>query len=139
LLAQAAQAQHQAWLHQQRMARLTRRLIAEFAALKRERGWIDMNDVERAARYLLSDSVLSGWVQERLDARVAHLLIDEFQDTSPLQWQALSAWLSGYAGLATPSVFSWATPQSIYRFRRPSRRVFGPHSILWCKGWGRLV
>ena len=126
LLAQAAQAQHQAWLHQQRMARLTRRLIAEFAALKRERGWIDMNDVERAARYLLSDSVLSGWVQERLDARVAHLLIDEFQDTSPLQWQALSAWLSGYAGAGqAPSVFMVGDPkQSIYRFRRAEPQVF---------------
>ncbi len=126
LLAQAAQAQHRACLHQQRMARLTRRLIAEFAALKRERGWIDMNDVERAARYLLSDSVLSGWVQERLDARVAHLLIDEFQDTSPLQWQALSAWLSGYAGAGrAPSVFMVGDPkQSIYRFRRAEPQVF---------------
>ena len=36
----------------------------------------------------------SGWVQERLDARVRHLLIDEFQDTSPLQWHALHGWLS---------------------------------------------
>jgi len=126
LLVQVAQAQHLAWLHQQRMARLTRRLIAEFSALKRERGWIDMNDVERAARYLLSDSVLSGWVQERLDARVAHLLIDEFQDTNPLQWQALSAWLGGYAGAGqAPSVFIVGDPkQSIYRFRRAEPQVF---------------
>ena len=126
LRVQSAQAQHQAWLHQQRMARLTRRLIAEFAALKRERGWVDMNDVERAAQYLLSDSVLSGWVQERLDARVAHLLIDEFQDTSPLQWQALSAWLSAYTGAGhAPSVFIVGDPkQSIYRFRRAEPQVF---------------
>ena len=82
------------------MARLTRLLIAEFAALKRERGWVDMNDVKRAALRLLGDPVLSGWVQERLDARMRHLLIDEFQDTNPLQWQALYAWLSGYAGAA---------------------------------------
>ena len=77
---------------------MTRLLIAEFAALKRQRGWVDMNDVERAALVMLSSSELSGWVQERLDARVKHLMIDEFQDTSPLQWQALYAWLSGYAG-----------------------------------------
>ncbi|HSH91108.1 MAG TPA: UvrD-helicase domain-containing protein, partial [Ramlibacter sp.] len=60
--------QHEAWLHHHRMARLTRLLIAEFAALKREHGWVDMNDVEQAAQMMLADEVLSGWVQERLDA-----------------------------------------------------------------------
>lgn len=124
---QAAMAQHAAWQHQQRMARLTRILIAEFAALKRQRGWVDMNDVERAALVMLSSSELSGWVQERLDARVKHLMIDEFQDTSPLQWQALYAWLSGYAGAGgkPPTVFIVGDPkQSIYRFRRAEPQVF---------------
>jgi ATP-dependent helicase/nuclease subunit A len=119
--------QHEAWLHHQRMARLARLLVAEFGALKRERGWVDMNDVERAALTMLSDPVLSGWVQERLDARVKHLLIDEFQDTNPLQWQALHAWLSGYAGAGgdAPGVFIVGDPkQSIYRFRRAEPQVF---------------
>ena len=121
-----AQAQHGAWLHQQRMARLARGLLDDYAALKRERGWIDMGDLERAALTLMSDISLSGWVQERLDARVRHLLIDEFQDTNPLQWQALSAWLSGYAGAGhAPSVFIVGDPkQSIYRFRRAEPQVF---------------
>ena len=129
LRVQAAQVQHEAWLYQQRMTRLTRVLLNEFAALKRERGWVDMNDVERAAQHLLCDPVLGGWVQERLDARIRHLLIDEFQDTSPLQWQALQAWLSGYAGAGggaqAPSVFIVGDPkQSIYRFRRAEPQVF---------------
>lgn len=131
---QSALAQQTAWTHQQRMTRLTRLLNAEFAALKRERGWVDMNDVERAAQVMLSDAELSGWVQERLDARIKHLMIDEFQDTSPLQWQALYAWLSGYAGAGSssgsaadgaPSVFIVGDPkQSIYRFRRAEPQVF---------------
>jgi ATP-dependent helicase/nuclease subunit A len=124
---QAAIAQHAAWQHQQRMARLTRLLINEFGNLKRQRGWVDMNDVERAALVMLSSSELSGWVQERLDARVKHLMIDEFQDTSPLQWQALYAWLSGYAGAGgkPPTVFIVGDPkQSIYRFRRAEPQVF---------------
>ncbi|MFC5497483.1 UvrD-helicase domain-containing protein [Caenimonas terrae] len=123
----AACRQHQAWLHHQRMARLARLLVDQFAALKRERGWVDMNDVERAALTMLADPVLSGWVQERLDARVKHLLIDEFQDTNPLQWQALHAWLSGYAGAGgdAPGVFIVGDPkQSIYRFRRAEPQVF---------------
>ena len=124
----AARSQHQAWLHHQRMARLTRVLLTSFAALKHERGWVDMNDVESAARRLLGDAELSGWLQQRLDARVRHVLIDEFQDTNPLQWQALYGWLSAYAGAGpgeAPCVFLVGDPkQSIYRFRRAEPQVF---------------
>jgi len=127
-----ARRQHDAWQHQQRMARLARCLIAEFAAVKHQHGWVDMNDVERTALVMLADPILSGWVQERLDARIRHLLVDEFQDTNPLQWQALHAWLSGYAGSGggasgqkPPSVFIVGDPkQSIYRFRRAEPQVF---------------
>jgi len=126
----AARQQHDAWLYQQRMARLARLLIAEFSALKQERGWVDMNDIETAALSLLGDELLSGWVQQRLDARIRHLLIDEFQDTNPLQWQALWSWLSAYGGAgggagSAPSVFIVGDPkQSIYRFRRAEPQVF---------------
>ncbi len=124
----AAARQHAAWRHHQRLARLTRVLLAAYADLKRERGWVDMNDVEGAARRLLGDAELSGWLQQRLDARVRHLLIDEFQDTNPLQWQALYGWLSAYAGAGSgeaPCVFLVGDPkQSIYRFRRAEPQVF---------------
>jgi ATP-dependent helicase/nuclease subunit A len=111
------------------MVALSRALFAEYALLKRERGLIDMNDLERLALALLSEHELSGWVQQRLDARVRHLLVDEFQDTSPVQWHALQAWLAGYAGAGgggdAPSVFIVGDPkQSIYRFRRADPRVF---------------
>lgn len=123
----AARTQHEAWLHHGRIARLARLLMEAYAALKREQGWVDMSDVERTAHVLLSDEVLAGWVQERLDQRVRHLLIDEFQDTNALQWQALHAWLSSYAGAGGdgPSVFIVGDPkQSIYRFRRAEPQVF---------------
>ena len=120
-------AQHEAAVEHGRMALLSEVLVAEFEAFKRERGLVDMNDLERGALALLSRPELAGWVQQRLDARVRHLLIDEFQDTSPLQWQALHGWLSAYtgAGGGTISVFIVGDPkQSIYRFRRAEPRVF---------------
>jgi ATP-dependent helicase/nuclease subunit A len=123
----AARAQHEAWLYQQRMVRLTRLLIRCFEAVKTENGWVDMNDVEQAAHLLLGQPELWGWVQERLDARARHLLIDEFQDTNPVQWQALHGWLGSYAGAGgrRPGVFIVGDPkQSIYRFRRAEPRVF---------------
>ena len=138
----AALEQQAAHLHQQHMAQLTRALIACFADLKRERGWVDMNDLERAALHLLGDEELSGWVQQRLDAQLRHLLIDEFQDTNPLQWQALQSWLSGYVGAGGgaqggngPSVFIVGdAKQSIYRFRRAEPQVFEAATRFVCDG-----
>ncbi len=115
-----------------RMLRLARALIHQFALYKQARGLADMPDLERCALALLRDGSLSGWLQERLDSRIRHVMIDEFQDTSPLQWQALHAWLAGYAGAGgggsgqlPPGVFIVGDPkQSIYRFRRAEPRVF---------------
>ena len=124
----AAVRQHEAWAHHQRMTRQVRLLLTCFADLKREQGWVDMNDVEGAARRLLGDAELSGWLQQRLDARLRHVLIDEFQDTNPLQWQALYGWLSAYAGAGpgeAPRVFLVGDPmQSIYRFRKADVGLF---------------
>lgn len=130
-----------------RMARLSRVLLAQFAAFKRLRGLADMADLERCALALLRDADLSGWVQERLDSRVRHVLIDEFQDTSPLQWHALHSWLSAYAGAGggasgqrPPSVFIVGDPkQSIYRFRRAEPRVFAAASDFVADGLGGHV
>jgi ATP-dependent helicase/nuclease subunit A len=114
--------QEQAWLHQQRMTRLTRLLIEQARALKFERGWIDMNDIEQAAVHLLSEGSLAGWVQERLDVQVRHLLIDEFQDTNPMQWRALRAWLEASTASAAPS----------RRFFRRRSSSFLPRSVAIC-------
>ncbi|MBI5927266.1 MAG: UvrD-helicase domain-containing protein [Aquabacterium sp.] len=114
------------------MVSLSRLLFEEYAKFKTERGLADMVDLELAAARLLGDPELSGWVQERLDSQVRQLLMDEFQDTSPLQWQTLKSWLSAYAGAGGGqsgrqpiSVFLVGDPkQSIYRFRRADPRVF---------------
>ncbi len=128
----AACEQQDAHERHMRMVRLSRRLLGELAAYKRQRGLTDMADLELCALRLLRDASLSGWVQERLDTQVRYLLVDEFQDTSPLQWHALHAWLSSYAGAGggasgarPPSVFIVGDPkQSIYRFRRAEPKVF---------------
>lgn len=124
--------QHEAREEHLRMMRLTRVLLSQYAEYKRARGLADMADLECCALELLADGEIAGWVQERLDARLRHVLIDEFQDTSPLQWHALHAWLAGYAGAGggasgqrPPGVFIVGDPkQSIYRFRGAEPRVF---------------
>ncbi len=134
--------QHDARAEHLRMVRLARALHASFAAYKRAHGLADMADLERCALAMLRDGELTGWVQERLDARIGHLLVDEFQDTSPLQWHALHAWLSSYAGAGggasgqrPPGVFIVGDPkQSIYRFRRAEPRVFEAAAVFVREG-----
>jgi ATP-dependent helicase/nuclease subunit A len=119
--------QNLAWQHQLRIIPLGRCLLACYVQAKWDRGWIDMADLERAAHVLLSDASLGAWLQERLDSRIDQVLIDEFQDTNPLQWQVLLQWLSGYPGAGNnmPGVFVVGDPkQSIYRFRRAEPKVF---------------
>ena len=134
----AARAQAQAHAEHTRMARLTLALIAHFDRLKTERGLVDMNDLERGALALLGDGPTAAWVQQRLDAQARHLLVDEFQDTSPLQWHALHGWLAAYAGAGGGrgmSVFIVGDPkQSIYRFRRAEPRVFAAAREFVCEG-----
>lgn len=137
-----ALSQHQACRSHRLMCGLGLCLIEQYEQLKRSRGLVDMNDLERGALALLGDPALSGWVQQRLDAQVRHLLIDEFQDTSPLQWHALYGWLASYGGAGgggqrPPSVFIVGDPkQSIYRFRRAEPRVFAAASEFVREGLG---
>jgi len=140
-------AQHEAREEHLSMVRLSRVLLAEFAAYKRARGLADMSDLEACGLALLRDATLAAWVQERLDARIRHVLIDEFQDTSPLQWHALHAWLAGYAGAGggasgqrAPGVFIVGDPkQSIYRFRRAEPRVFVAASAFVIEALGGVM
>lgn len=123
-----AMRQEQAHRLHHHMVLLSRAFFAVYADFKRERGLADMADLELAAARLLCDETLSDWVLQRLDSQVRQLLMDEFQDTSPLQWKALGTWLSAYAGAGGSSsvrVFLVGDPkQSIYRFRRADPRVF---------------
>jgi ATP-dependent helicase/nuclease subunit A len=137
-------AQHDAHLLHRQMVTLSRLMMDEYAAFKRERGLADMADLELAAARLLGDEALAGWVQQRLDSQVRQVLMDEFQDTSPLQWQALRAWLAAYAGAGGGGsgrqplqVFLVGDPkQSIYRFRRADPRVFEAAKAFVIEGLG---
>lgn len=86
----------------------------------------DFDDLELGVAQMISDSRIAAYLQARLDARYKHILIDEFQDTNPLQWQILKSWLAAYGDdVDRPSVFIVGDPkQSIYRFRRADPRLF---------------
>lgn len=106
--------------------------LERYQALKAERRVLDFSDLEWQAWRLLNNEEHAAYLQSRLDARYSHILLDEFQDTNPLQWSIVRAWLAAYGGdAAQPSVFIVGDPkQSIYRFRRAEPRVFAAATAL---------
>ena len=102
-------------------------LLQHYQDLKLRQQLMDFTDVEWQVCRLLNQSDCAEYMQYKLDNRYKHVLLDEFQDTNPVQWQILQAWFAASAAVESrPTVFVVGDPkQSIYRFRRADARLFG--------------
>ena len=109
-----------------------------FEQFKLQRQWLDYADLEWHTDRLLHDEASAAFLLARLDARYKHILIDEFQDTNPLQWRILRAWLEAYEGVEpAPRLFIVGDPkQSIYRFRRAEPRLFDSAKAMLAGDYG---
>ena len=87
------------------------------AGLKRQRGQMFIQDVNK----MLVDMIAEERIPEiyfRLGDTIFHYLIDEFQDTSPIQWANLKPLIENSLAQGTGSLFVVGdTKQSIYGFR----------------------
>ncbi|NKB51908.1 MAG: double-strand break repair helicase AddA [Rhizobiaceae bacterium] len=105
-------------------------MISYYAQEKRQRGLLDFDDLIDRTADLLSRSDARAWVLYKLDLGIDHVLLDEAQDTSPKQWQIISALADEFftgqsARLAQRTVFAVGDEkQSIYSFRGAEPRNF---------------
>ncbi len=103
-------------------------LADAYAALKDSRALMDYDDlILKTASLLRHSPGAVAWVHYKLDGGIAHILIDEAQDTAPPQWEILKsladeffsgegAWDAGRQGPRT--VFAVGDEkQSIYSFQ----------------------
>jgi len=95
--------------------------------IKMQRRQLDFADLEWRAYRLLNTGDNALTVQYKLDQRIDHLLIDEFQDTNPTQWRLIYPLLAEFASTAheTPRTIFMVgdAKQSIYSFRRANPKL----------------
>jgi ATP-dependent helicase/nuclease subunit A len=86
-------------------------------------------DLEWRSYRLLRGPGNAEWIRYKLDQKIDHLLIDEFQDTSPTQWRLLLPFLeemaAGDAGRWRSVFIVGDAKQSIYGFRRANPELLG--------------
>jgi ATP-dependent exoDNAse (exonuclease V) beta subunit len=86
-------------------------------------------------RFMLSDTALflhrmidhsdAPFIYEKLGAEIRHVMIDEFQDTSRLQWNNFKVFLSDIQANDRFSLIVGDVKQSIYRWRNGDWRILG--------------
>ncbi len=99
-------------------------------ALYSEDSELSFNDVTVLVYHILKERIDSEFLYFRLDSQIEHILLDEFQDTSILQYEILKPLideiLSG-SGVSEDGSFFFVgdVKQSIYRFRGGVSALFG--------------
>lgn len=102
----------------------------EYKALKQENNLLDFEDLILYTRKLFSDGATMGWVLSQLDLSLSHILVDEAQDTSPLQWDILRMlsgdfFTDGSTSDTARSIFVVGdSKQSIYGFQGADPTAF---------------
>jgi ATP-dependent helicase/nuclease subunit A len=107
--------------------------LAEYDRRKQQQGLVDFADMERLAYRLLTQSDEWSNILLAFDEHTDHILVDEFQDTSYLQWGIIEKlteeWRSGEGRRSEmktrPTIFIVGDDkQSIYLFRNAHAEVF---------------
>lgn len=98
--------------------------LAVYEEVCRKKGVLDFISLEMACLRLLAEESLSELLL-RLDWRLRHLLVDEFQDTSENQYILLCRLLSGWEAEAGRTLTVVGDPkQSIYGWRKAKLGLF---------------
>lgn len=106
------------------------RVHRAYQEIKEQRGALDFNDLIQKTHQLLSSPAMGPWVHYKLEGGIDHVLVDEAQDTAPLQWQVIIHLIEEFFTGAGRServrrLFVVGDPkQSIYSFQGADARAF---------------
>lgn len=107
------------------LAKLLQLATAHLMYVFRESGEVDFVEVSQRALFALESETGPTDLALKLDYRIQHLLVDEFQDTSPAQVLLLQKLMAGWEPGDGRTIFCVGDPmQSIYRFRKADVGLF---------------
>ncbi|HEY8069036.1 MAG TPA: UvrD-helicase domain-containing protein [Burkholderiales bacterium] len=110
-----------------------KQLVAAFS----EKNRVDFTQISHGALTALGSADDPSELLLSLDARISHILVDEFQDTSVPQWALLERLTAGWEEGDGRTVFLVGDPmQSIYRFREAEVGLF---LRAWHEGLGGIA
>ncbi len=88
-------------------------------------GEVDFVAIANSAQLALENEQGATDLALKLDYKISHLLIDEFQDTSPVQMELIKKLIDGWQPDDGRTLFCVGDPmQSIYRFRKADVSLF---------------
>ncbi|MFM6948198.1 MAG: UvrD-helicase domain-containing protein [Aquirufa sp.] len=89
---------------------------AELKVFQNENSSISISEFSRKIYEIISNDPVP-FIYEKLGDRYFHILIDEFQDTSILQWQNFMPMIENAVSIGKKSLLVGDAKQSIYKFR----------------------
>ncbi len=109
-----------------RIARLYRLYRQSRIERMRRTGRLHFKDIEHLVYDLLQNPDFTDFLYFRLDAKIGHILFDEFQDTSITQYKIFEPIITEIAAADTGRTFFYVgdVKQSIYRFRGGRKELF---------------
>ncbi|MGO9935067.1 MAG: UvrD-helicase domain-containing protein [Steroidobacteraceae bacterium] len=114
-----------AWGRVREVAQVLVLSAAELDGVFREQGAVDFAAVSMAGLRALGTDAAPTDLGLRLDYRLQHILVDEFQDTSSAQLELIRLLTGGWQKEDGRSIFCVGDPmQSIYGFRQAEVRAF---------------
>ena len=112
------------------LVRLGGAVMQRYTHVKARQAKLDFDDLIGRAASLLRSSSAVEWVLYKLDGGLDHILVDEAQDTSPVQWQVIRALAEEFftgrgAREEARTLFAVGDEkQSIYSFQGAAPRMF---------------
>ncbi len=113
------------WATVEGFSRLLRLAAGQLWLAFQEAGEVDFIEIAARAGLALGDDEAPTDLAQALDYRIRHLLVDEFQDTSPSQVGLIARLTRGWTPDDGRTLFVVGDPmQSIYRFRKADVGLF---------------